>query len=192
MTAQMPDLFHHLGRDFAVSAIDGTGLFDPADHGYQPAMSNSGCWRGYHCEYTLTDGRLTLTTLQLAGPADGTARPPVLSGIRPTRATFLLNHRYQGLTIPVPFTGRLLLAADSQHAGYLNMGFAPAWIHATVHELTFSEGHLTATRDRSTEAAATRDRLGPDGLRPSPSEPTEDWITRTFSRSFTYSLPGTE
>lgn len=190
MTSQIPDLVRVDGADLVVTAVDGAGLFDPEAHGYRPTPLHTACWRGVHCEYAVAGGRLVLTTVRLGRPADG--EPPVLLGARPEPSPqpFRGGYSYTGLHAPVAFTGRLLLAADRTASGYLNMGFPPAWRFARVLEAHFAGGLLTATHNRSAEAAAVRDRLGAAGLRPHDGEDTAAWVDRTFSLAFDYSLPG--
>lgn len=89
----------------------------------------------------------------------------------------------------MPFTGRLLLGAGYVYVGYLNMGFAPAWLFKRVHEVSFEAGRLTGAHDRSAALAEVRRRLGESGLRPADGQPTRDWIERTFSLTFDYSWP---
>ncbi|MEV4314764.1 hypothetical protein [Actinocrispum sp. NPDC049592] len=43
MTAQRPDEVCFEGTWFAVTAVDGTGLFDPDAHGLAPEAFSTGC-----------------------------------------------------------------------------------------------------------------------------------------------------
>ncbi len=191
MTGQIPDEVRYWKRRFAIAAVDGTGLFDPAVHGVRPTWLSTGCWRGYICSYTVMQSRLLLRGLELGRPEDGST--PVLFGVEPEVAGEDAWHPgallYQDLAAPVDFTGRLLLGAGPVHIGYLNMGFRPAWLFERVHELAVDHGRITATHDRSAEAAARRAQIGPAGLKPTNSESSEDWIKRTFSLTFSYSWP---
>ena len=191
MTGQIPDEVRYWKRRFAIAAVDGTGLFDPAVHGVRPSTLSTGCWRGYICSYTVMQSRLLLRGLELGRPEDGQA--PELFGVEPTVAGDTAWHPgallYEGLAVPVEFTGRLLLGAGPVHIGYLNMGFRPAWLFERVHELALDHGRITATHDRSAEAAARRTRLGEAALRPADGADRKAWISRTFSLSYAYSWP---
>ncbi|MEV1061589.1 hypothetical protein [Streptomyces sp. NPDC050263] len=187
MTAQAADEVFFEGRRFAVTAVDGEGLFDPAGHGLEPGPMNTGCYRGHICRYTVAEQRLVLRDLILGSEGE----PPRSDGVRPRRDRSYGGWRYRGLDIPVAFTGRLLVgsghAADSP---YLNMGFWPAWMYRDVRELTLRAGVLLAAADCSAELAAVRTNLAADAARPAPGEPTRDWISRTFSLTYDYSWPG--
>src|SRR5262249_46056836 len=96
------------------------------------------------------------------------------------------------LSIPVAFSGRLLVGADVvADAPFLHMGFFPAWMYLDVYELVFDRGGLVSSVERSAELAAVRDRLGDSGARPRVNEPVKEWISRTFSLTFDYSWPST-
>ncbi|WP_280466372.1 hypothetical protein [Nocardia brasiliensis] len=88
-------------------------------------------------------------------------------------------------------TGRLLVGADViPNRPYLNMGFTPAWLYEQVYDLTLRAGELPTVQDCSAAVAATRAEIITTGAEPAPGESTEDWITRTFSRTYDYSWPG--
>lgn len=184
MTTQIPDeVFFERGW-FSVAAVDGTGLFDPDAHDLDPMTTSSACWRGYICGYAVSDGHLVVRDLIL-GSEDP---PPLIGKIHPVREDDDARWRYEGLDIPVDFTGRLLIGdGDVDDRPYLNMGFQPAWMYSEVHELTFQAGTLVTAADRSAELAAVR-AAGP-AAEPAPGESTKDWVSRTFSLSYDYSWP---
>jgi hypothetical protein len=194
MTRQFPDEVRYQDRQYAITAVDGTGLFDPGTHGIQPGPLSTACYRGFVSSYLIEDDRLVLDALELGRDED----PPVLHelfGVTPRLADETAIHRtaicYERLAAPVEFTGRLLLGAEYLHLGYLNMGFLPAWLYEWVQELTFDGGQLTAAYDRSAEVSAVRRRIGEEGLRPPEGMPVREWIEQTFSLTFDYSWPGT-
>jgi hypothetical protein len=187
VTAQEPDEVVLGGRRFAITAVDGAGLFDPAGHGLRPGPTSTACYRGFVCRYRVRDGELTLDALQI-----GSAEPPgPLCGIGPRPDRYQGTWRYHPLAIPVGFTGRLLVGRGYVATGnHLNMGFWPAWMYAEVEELTFADGMLAATVDRSAELAAVREEGGASLASPAPGESGRDWVSRTFSLTFEYSWPG--
>ncbi|MGW2048745.1 hypothetical protein ACWCPF_26720 [Streptomyces sp. NPDC001858] len=185
MTAQEPDEVLFGGRRFWVTAVDGAGLFDPAEHGLEPGPLHTGCYRGHICKYAVVDGRLALRGLHLGSEA----KPPPLDGVRPRRRDGAW--RYEGTDVPTAFTGRLLIGRDSaDDLPYLHMGFAPAWTFREVHELTLRAGALLAADDCSSELAAVRADIAATAVRPAPGEPIRDWVSRTFSLAYDYSWPG--
>lgn len=192
MTGQIPDEVRYRKRWFAIAAVDGEGLFEPAQHGLEPGFLGTGCWRGFQARYRIHRRRLSLYDVCM-GRRDGDRQR--LFGVAPVRAVksheFEGEWWYRGLAAPVPFTGRMLLGVGFVHIGYLNMGFQPAWLFKQVYEVAFEAGRLIRARDRSMAAAGLRHRLGTSGLQPAPGEESGDWIKRTFSLSFDYSWPQT-
>lgn len=189
MTGQIPDEVRYAGTCYQLTAVEGTGLFDPADHGLAAQPLSSACWRGFHCVYTVDGDRFLLDTVTI-GLAPEHFRN-LLLGYRPVKARRGLHPvapRYH-LAVQMPFTGRMLLGDDYVRVTYLHMGFLPAWTFVRVVELAFDDGVLVAARDRSDEAAEIRDRAGEEIGRPRNGEPAEQWISRTFSLGFGYSLP---
>ena len=190
MTVQLPDEIRYRGRLYAITAVDGHGLFNPAGHGLEPDMLSTACWRGSWCHYALRHGRLILTTVQLGR---STAPPNPLFGVKPRVSPATDIHpgawHYRRLDTAMAFTGRLLIGHGHLHVGRLAMGFPPAWLYQRVHELRFTAGRLTSTQNRSIAVAMIRHRLGADGLQPGPGQTRAAWVHRTFSLDFDYSWP---
>jgi hypothetical protein len=184
MTAQVPDRVLFEESSFAMTAVDGSGLFDPATHGLSPRPISTACWRGYVCTYTIVERQLVLRDLELG--SDG--EPPRLAGSTPRHED--PAWRYERLDIPVAFTGRLLMGrGDIAGRPYLNMGFWPAWMYREVRELTLQAGALFTAVDCSRELAEVRADIAAVAARPA-GEPTHDWISRTISLAYDYSWPG--
>src|SRR5262249_23756305 len=75
MTAQISDVVVYRGRPHGIAGVNGSGLFDPREHGIRPTMISTACWRGYHCTYEVAEGCLLLTTVNLGlGPEDQAPR----------------------------------------------------------------------------------------------------------------------
>lgn len=184
MTSQMADQVFFEGEQYVVTAVDGTGLFDPREHGLEPRTLHTACYRGSVCHYAVVDRRLVLRELELGSAEE----PPQIDGVQAKRDDEFGSWRYQGLAAPVAFTGRVLIGSgDLDDRPYLNMGFWPAWMFAEVRELAFRAGELVTADDCSAAIAAIRpDMIG----RPAEGESTEDWIHRTFSLTYDYSWPG--
>lgn len=191
MTSQIADEVRYRGRWSAITAVDGSGLFDPTAHAIHPGPLSSGCWRGFRASYVVRHGRLILHAVEVGRPDTGGARR--LFGVKPHSVGAGSLHPqallYRRLDAPVLFSGRLLIGAGETHVEYLNMGFRPAWLYRRVHELVFRGGRLTAVHNRSTELATVRNRLGRRGLDRPAGMATEEWVARTFSLTFDYSWP---
>jgi hypothetical protein len=186
VTAQIPDTVTFNGERFAVTAVEGTGLFDPARVGMHPEAISTACYRGYVCDYEVVDARLVLRHLEVGIGDD----PPEIRGVSPSRKELGAWH-YDGLNLTLDFTGRILIGkGDPSERPYLHMGFLPAWFFAEVWDLTFDVGHLVGAFDRSADVSKLRARLGPAGARPRAGQPTSEWIDETFSLAYSYSLPG--
>lgn len=183
MTTQQSDEIRFAGSWFALTAVDGAGLFDPASHGIETQWISTGCWRGHVARYAVIEERLVLRDLRVGSA--GT--PPPLDGVRPRWNDRDDAWHYRKLAIATGFTGRLLLGRG-RFAGrpYLNMGYPPAWVFTEVRELTFHDGALRSAQDRSAELDAVR-AVAP--ARPGAGEPVRDWIDLTFSLSYAYSWP---
>ena len=160
MTAQINDTVFHRKIDFALAGISGSGLFDPATLGFKPASSSSACWRGHVAHYTILDGGLFLTSLEIGIPHDGairggSAHDPELFGV-PPKSDETSELFYEGFRHPIAFTGGLLLADGFIRSLYVHMGFHPAWKYEDVREVRLEAGRVTADTDRSAEMAAVR------------------------------------
>jgi hypothetical protein len=187
MTTQQSDEVTFEGVDYELTAVDGTGLFDPAAWGLEPQFMGTHCWRGYICEYGIVEQRLLLRALTV-GSED---TPPPLDGVQPRRDDRRGGWHYRGLDVAVEMTGRLLVGAgDVEGRPYLHMGFWPAWLYAEVWELTFRAGALLTATDCSAALAVVRERMVEVGVGPGPGEESGDWVSRTFSLAYDYSWPG--
>ncbi|HZM76103.1 MAG TPA: hypothetical protein VFC19_10270 [Candidatus Limnocylindrales bacterium] len=65
MTAQIADEVDYPGTRYAITAVDGEGLFDPAEQGVTPGPSGTGCWHGFHCRYLIRQDRLILDEVHM-------------------------------------------------------------------------------------------------------------------------------
>lgn len=195
MTAQFADLVDFRGEKGDLTAVEGSPLFSPQDHGLTPGPWHTGCWRGYMCEYAVDDGCLVLRRLAIAvkdGPPPPLAAAPAVHPVQDDEGPGGA-WAYRGLNLPVPFTGRLLIGVDFvRNSPRLNMGFLPAWYFETVWELVFDGGRLTTSHDRSTELANVRERMLAAGNQSREGDALDKWLDDTFSLSFEYSWPKEE
>ncbi len=174
------------GKSYSLAGKNGTGLFDPADHGVKPVGRCSACWRGFLCTYAVRDRRLLLDALAvcLDGPA------PTLFGVPPKQDEGSIRRFdavYEGLAHTVPYTGGLLLAVDFIEELYVHMGFHPAWKYREVHELVFRDGELVQEADRSEQTIEFRRELGYRPLEPGFGARPADvkrWIERCFRQEY--------
>lgn len=136
------------GQSCSPAGVDGGPLFRPRDYGIMPAGISTACWRGYVCWYEVADDQLRLSKLLLGagskvdrrkiGPGTtllGTAAVAGDSGLRGFQA--------EGIDLPLPFTGGLLLGLGFLPSTYVHMGFHPACRFETVVELVLEDGRVT-------------------------------------------------
>jgi len=142
VTAQIGDTVAFRGEPWDLSEMAGSGLFDPAAWGLPVVPMTTSCWRGYVCRYEVKDGALHLAGLTLA-----------LGRAGQSLGTF---STVEQMCIPVPFTGKLILARQPIIRLLGNMGFPPAWKYRCVWEVRFRRGRLAGARDLSAKMAAAR------------------------------------
>ena len=155
MTAQLPDTILLRGREFALVAWDGKGLFSPHEHGLRPDWGSTACYRGYVCTYGIGHGRLSLRNilfhnLGISGPE----QVPELFGKAGSWSNGYVSYSFPDLDAPIPFSGALL-AGDRwarDEWGCLH----PAEGYKTVFELTFEGGRLCGIFDRGEAAEELR------------------------------------
>ncbi len=186
MTAQISDPVLYQGKCYDLAGENGTGLFDPGEHGMNPIGKCTACWRGFICAYRVGDQALRLDQLSIClnGPA------PVLFGIQPKSfgaESSLFDFVYEELNYKVPYSGGLLLGLDFIDELYVHMGFHPAWKYREVHELIFDAGNLIQAADRSKEIAQFRQEVAHRPLEPGSETDSEEimkWVRQCFSREY--------
>ncbi len=195
MTAQIQDVFLYEGRPFSLAGISEGELFDVTSLGLRPSMASTACWRGYQAVFAIDEGRLVLHTLHVnLLKSDRAPRTyerevgPVIHGAAPTPATekydFFNNH-YEGVKLPIEYTGGVLLADGFIRELYVHMGFHPAWKYERVIELIFDKGALVGEHDRSAKMSEIRERVRRSEREPTTDGlPTRDEIREFVERSF--------
>jgi hypothetical protein len=120
MTAQISDSATYRGESYSIAGKNGTGLFNPTQHGMRPVTRCTACWHGFVCSYSVDDKQLLLEQLDI-----GLNEPaPVLFGVQPKQLRRqVFDVAYEHLRYPVPYTGGLLLARDFIEELYVHMGF---------------------------------------------------------------------
>lgn len=154
MTAQIMDTVADDGTAYDLVGCAGTGLAHPRQFGMAPAMIHTGCYRGYVADYRVDQDRLLLENLTV-GPLfvflffQQPWRP--INGVKPRPGVGLAAGAavYEGLAIPVAFTGRLLFATGFQPEHYVHMGFQKPSAYQRVLLLALTEGKITTREDRS-------------------------------------------
>src|SRR5450432_2699559 len=66
MSARTPDSLFYEGERYAILRVaQHTGLFDPQQFGITPASLHTGAYRGFVCCYSVEDGTLLLSSLEI-------------------------------------------------------------------------------------------------------------------------------
>jgi hypothetical protein len=187
MTAQVADTLVYEGRDYRIAAIENDWPFTPQDHGLEPRGQDTACRRGYFCRYSVTDGALFLMRLNVA---TAPAEPKPWRGIQPKEGEFFKFDRtwvYDGLQLPVAYSGGVIVGCDFLREYYVHMGFQRPHCYRTVIELVFEAGRLKRVRDYSEEMERVRQRIrahqGTSAPTPSRQD-IEQFVDEAFSLSY--------
>ncbi len=169
MTAQSSDTLKFERRKFEVTDLSQGTLFDPTAYGFTPVRTSTGCHRGFECQFSVSDGQLFLQTLWInhgdfthSFNPDGSIRShdlrllpmPLLNGISATEkydnSRFPdFQGRYDGLKLPLSYTGHVLIAANRISNEPWWGGHRRAWDFHHSLMLSFEQGRLTARKDTS-------------------------------------------
>ena len=184
MTAQIRDIYNYDNNDYRIVALSSVMLFKPQDYGMEPHTSSTACWRGYWCEYEISNGELLLKNLYFYNtdgnypPLNGVeVSPPEFievegrRGLRKKREKFTMpahhGHRvYKNVNLPIPYTGKILLGDGFMREYYIHMGFQQSWAYKKLIELVFKEGILLECNDLSRIAKAQREAMKEQGVNP--------------------------
>ncbi|MCP3100774.1 hypothetical protein LZ198_18040 [Myxococcus sp. K15C18031901] len=186
MTTPILDGIRFLERQFVVTTVVGSGMFDPVEHGLKPAPFATSGHRGFVRDFSITEGRLFLETLLIGDRAThlrlryGRARP--LLGVHPRLVeSFGLQVQYDDLHWPVPFTGAMRIGVGYLHRHVLDFEHpAPLWPYAEAHELRFEEGALIEAADRTEALARAGSELLPHGCARQQARETRARLARVF------------
>ncbi len=179
MTTQIESIYRY--NDVLYSCLDVSntgGLFNPKDYGLKPTEIITACARGFWCEYEIINGHLVLQQLHIHDkdnyypPINGVSITPkeCIPGISGKRyvdgqAVFTEIPRYYGhetyenLALAIPFTGKLLLAADYYEEYWTFKGYEWPYGYRKLLSLEFENGNLRETHDHSELAQMVRKKL---------------------------------
>jgi len=127
-------------------------LISPQDFGMEPGFIHTACWRGFYSTYEIRDDQIFLVEMTIR------ERKGNYKAIN-NKIPEVSDHQalYEDIYLPVPFTGKLLLAKDFIQELYVHMGFQEPTSFKTVLELTFKDGRLIDVTDRSKEMEQERE-----------------------------------
>jgi hypothetical protein len=182
VTAQIPDSVLVSGVGYQIIGVKGEGLLHPIDFGMQCRMMHTACYRGYIAQYEVRDGQLVLTRIHIQ--AEGEVLP--IDGISPNQPFEHNRPVYEGLNVPAPFTGGLLLGRDFIQSMYVHMGFQKPIAYEEVVELHLEDGRVANIFDHSKNLAKKRRLAGEDAQKPwgKGRDDTMNWIETMFSLDY--------
>ena len=208
MTAQIGDIYKYKRKEFSIVALSAPIQFEPKDYGLEPHASSTACWRGYWCEYNITDKKLFLQNLYLFN-ADG--KYPPLNGIEVSPQEYQecicysiksekgekvkrpkhMGHRvYENINMPISYTGKILLGDGFMREYYIHMGFQRGWAYRKLVELIFENGVLLECNDLSHLAKEQREAIKKQGKDPRYSDDGNipKFVTNSFSLDYAENL----
>ena len=161
MTAQMPEKVFYQGTEYALIMWEEGQLFTPETYGMQPSMIHTACWRGYYVTYELGEAGFIVREFSVR---DREGNYPPVEGIQPILEEYQAT--YKGMSLLMPYNGKLTLAKDMIPERYVHMGIQSADAFKVVLEFTLENGRITAFEDRSAEMEEMRKNFPGDPLNP--------------------------
>lgn len=188
MTAQVGDKFRYKEEAYSVVALSSPVKFTPIEYGIIPHGICSACWRGYWCEYEISDEGIILKDLYIHSKED---LYPAINGVLPQEAQrrskkwfqYMGHHLYKDVNLKIPYTGRILAGKDFIREYGLNMGFQRAWAYGHLTEFVFADGCLLETKDHSEMAATVRRQIkeDPKGFEQELRKDISKYVDESFS-----------
>lgn len=183
MTAQITDEYTFNDELYTIIAISDPIDFRPEEHGFQPSAASTACWRGYWCEYRITEEEIYLDKFHVH--QDGAMRYPVFCGQKAHKSRYKYENMlvYSDLHFVIHFTGSIVLGRGSISKYCVNMGFQRAWAYEKVIELRFENGAVVETVDHSDYVRQIRREieLDPTGFDGKLHADTTEFVKNSFS-----------
>ncbi len=156
MTAQITDIYYYKTKQYNLVAMSDKPNFHPKNLGLDVTFKCSACWRGYWCEYEISEDEIFLKKL-FVNTADG--KYPDINGIKVNKKPdrFLGHRVYEGLSIATKYTGKILLGDGWLFEYGVNAGHPSPWEYKVLKEFVFECGKLTKINDYSSIAKDIRE-----------------------------------
>ena len=176
MTAQASDKLYYNGERYFEYMHQGKELFDPRANGFDPSGSCTACYRGFICEYEITEDRLFLKNLLIN---TGTGNYPDLNGVSvsikgykevglffkrkepiyDTSISDLDMKKYKDVNLPLDYSGKVIVGKDFLREYYVHAPIKIPFTYEIFLELTFEKGRLIEKIDFSEDAKKIRDQV---------------------------------
>jgi hypothetical protein len=151
MTGQISDTFIFKGDEYSLIGMKGGDLAAPEHFGMEPEMIHTACYRGFYASYELTKEALYLRELTLR---EKNGNYLSIEGIEPAKEEYQAT--YHGLSVVVPFTGKIRLAKDFIKGLSIHMGYQKPTAFEIVLDITLKGGQVVEIKDRSQEMKGRR------------------------------------
>ncbi len=179
MTAQILDKVVYQDNIYDLYGVKGEKLFSPLDFGMETGgVSCTACYRGFHCKYTVSNGELQLTEMNIIGIKDGNVKPiggklpvnwsPTHSDLGTEYAATIKAQEpgvrgghYPDLGLVTPFTGSLLISGDANSILIQLIHFTSPTFYSQIIELAIANGKVIKQIDYSERVTSFRSRKIP-------------------------------
>ncbi len=156
MTAQITDIYYYKTRQYNIVAMSDKPDFHPRNLGLDVSCNNTACWRGYWCEYEISEDIIFLEKL-FVNTVDG--KYPDINGIRVNKKSdeYRGHRAYEGLSMAINYTGKILLGDERILEYGINAGHPSPWEYKILKEFVFEKSKLTKINDYSSIAKDIRE-----------------------------------
>ncbi|HEX9058807.1 MAG TPA: hypothetical protein VF941_01365 [Clostridia bacterium] len=139
MTVQIDDKFDYLNNEFSIIGIENGPLFEPSDYGFSPIALSSACWRGHYCKYSIENGFLILSQLNIGLE---TVNPPVWRGIKASGGDRKFDWTYEGVNLLIDYSGGIIIGRNLFEEFFNIFGFYHPHCFQHTIELIFEKGKI--------------------------------------------------
>ncbi len=165
MTAQASHSFLAGRREYSVIDWSASFPFAPELYGLKPEMASTAAYDGFLCTFAVVDQRLVVAHLWIALRLPRNAERPRVGGRDGEFVEFGpygCDTRYQGINLPVDYTGGMLFGEDLLDLDYPCHDLPCPWIYQSVGEVLFESGRMKSVANRSDAFRQFRAEHGPN------------------------------
>ncbi len=157
MTAQIGDKYTFKDKGYSIVATSEPVSFNPKEYGLEVQHICTACWRGYWCEYEISESGIILKKLFVHTADD---KYPDIDGVQVNvnrEPIEYMGHRvYMDLSLNITYTGKILLGDKLLSKYRINLGHPSPWEYKELKEFVFENGSLTTINDYSEIAKEIR------------------------------------
>lgn len=151
MTAQIQDKVLFKGERYELIGYRGAALVHPEQFGMVPEEMSTACYEGFYVTYELGEEGFFLKEMVLREKS-GNYLP--IGGVEGKFERYRAT--YEGLAVPVSFTGKIRIARELIPSLHVYMGYQKASAYKCVLDISLENGKVVDVRDRSAEMEEKR------------------------------------